>query len=391
MNKSRLPSRLLIFLLLAMRLPFQLLRRKPQNLAHILVLHHLRLGDTFMLAPLLAKLRSQHPHAQICLAVPRSFVALYARQPWGVEAIPYEPRDWRTLLAMLARPAFDLVVLPADNRYSLLARALGAKWISAFAGDLPAWKNHFIDELHPAPPAPRAWADAVTELVAGPPPAPYQPQQWCKPPAGAVALPGKPYALLHLGASSKLKLWPAERWQALAGQLHELGLSIVWSAGAGEAGLAAAADPARQYVDLCGKLDLPQLWSAVAQASVLVCPDTGISHMAKLAGVPTVSLFGPGSALLCGKGDFWAGMPWRAVTAAAMPCRNQQKQFGRRIPWVARCAREPGDGEGHCASARCMEAIEVAHVMAAIRSLGVVPPLTERPKPVLKAIAIEII
>lgn len=391
MRKSRLPSRLFVFLLLALRLPFQLLRRKPQHIARILVLHHLRLGDTFMLAPLLAKLREAYPQAQICLTVPRSFIPLYAKRPWDVEAVPYEPRELGTVLRLFRRPTFDLVLLPADNRYSLLARALGAKWISAFADDKRSWKNYLVDELHATPTVPTAWGDAMAELLDGPAPAPYAPGQWRKPPSAAFESPGKPYALLHIGASSKLKLWPAERWQSLAMQLHHAGLRVVWSAGADETALIRAADPKKLHMDLSGQLDLPQLWSVVAQAQILVCPDTGISHMAKLAGVPTVSLFGPGSALMCGKGDFWRDMPWRAVTTTAMPCRNQQKQFGRLIPWVARCTREYGQGEGHCAQPKCMETIEVADVMAAIRSLGVLAMQGERSWPARKIVPIKVI
>ena len=54
-----------------------------------------------------------------------------------------------------------------------------------------------------------------------------------------------------------------------------------------------------------GALDLAQLWHLLAGAELLVAPDTGVAHLGRIVGAPTVTLFGPGSALLCGAGDFW--------------------------------------------------------------------------------------
>ena len=119
-----------------------------------------------------------------------------------------DPRDVRTFGALLAMPRFDLVILPADNRWSWLARALGARWIVGIAGDRPARKNWPVDELVPYSRAPTAFCDTAAELVPGADPPPYDPAQWPAPAKDGVSTFGDRYAVLHVGASSVLKLWP---------------------------------------------------------------------------------------------------------------------------------------------------------------------------------------
>src|SRR5207237_194035 len=66
-------------------------RRPPLGLQRVLVAHHLLLGDTLMLTPLLAKLREQHPAAEIVMALPEAYAPLYAGAPYGVHAIGWNP------------------------------------------------------------------------------------------------------------------------------------------------------------------------------------------------------------------------------------------------------------------------------------------------------------
>ena len=107
----------------------------------------------------------------------------------------------------------------------------------------------------------------------------------------------------------------------------------------------------------------------LANAKLLVCPDTGIAHLGRIVGVPTLTLFGPGSSIICGPGDFFSAMPGRAVTVDPFPCRNQTIQFFREVPWALRCERLYGDGPDRCPRAQCMEAIAAATVIAAAHDL----------------------
>lgn len=344
-------------------------RRKPAHPRRILVLHHLLLGDTLMVTGLLAQLRARHPEAEVVMTVARAFAPLYAGRPYGVHAHPFDPREFGTFVALLRMPRFDMAILPADNRWSWLARALGARWIVGLAADKPAHKNWPLDEAVPYSPAPAAFVETAAALVAGEPAPPYAPDAWPAPPAREVPAFPAPYAVLHVGASSVLKLWPPERWRALADALAARGLAIVWSAGPGEKGVldAIAPPPAQARID--GTLSLAQLWHVLARARLVVCPDTGIAHLGRVVGVPTVTLFGPGSAVICGPGAFFARMPGAAVTVDPFPCRDQKVQFFREVPWVRRCERLYGDPPPGCRRARCMEAIAVAAVVAAVDAL----------------------
>jgi len=338
-------------------------RTPPSDPARILVAHHLLLGDTLMLTPLIKKLRERHPAADIAMTVPRAVAPLYAGRPYGVRALAWDPRQPAPHLYEEA--AFDVAYVPGDNRYAWLAAAMGARWIVAFAGDRPATKNWPIDALMPYPRTPASWGDLTARLVDGAPPSPYRVADWPAPDAEPFAAPPARYAVLHVGASSPLKQWLPARWFALAEGLAARGIAPVWSAGRGEEALVEACDPNARHRSLAGTLDLAQLWHLVAGAALLVAPDTGIAHLGRVTGTPTVALFGPGSSLICGAGEFWRDAPYRAVTVDPFPCRDQRVLFKRDIEWVRRCGRSVAQ----CPAPRCMEAIDVDDVEAAIRAL----------------------
>lgn len=339
-------------------------RKKPDAPARILVLHHLLLGDSLMLTGLLAKLAEQYPQAQRFVACPQALAGLYSDHPFGVTALGWDPRSSAGLQSLFAAAPFDLVVIPAENRYSPLARALGARWVIGFAGDRPAWKNWLLDEAVPFPQTPRAFADFCCDLVSGAPPETYAPDTWPLPPGIAFNSPLQAYAVLHPGASTPLKYWPGERWLALADWFLTQGIQPVWSAGAKEKALVASLDPQGRFPSYAGQLDLNQLAQLYRQARIVVCPDTGVAHLARIVGVPTVALFGPGSSLISGAGQYWRSSPFVAFSHD-IDCRNQDVTFRRHEQWIHRCARSQGTAPHQCPRPRCMEAIGLEEVQAA--------------------------
>jgi len=123
----------------------------------------------------------------------------------------------------------------------------------------------------------------------------------------------------------------------------------------------------REYKTLYGhRLDLAQLWNLVADAALLACPDTSVMHMGQLAWTPTVALFGPSAAELFGPGEFLRDAPYRAVTIADFPCRDQNRLFKRDIAWIRRCQRTPDE----CPAPRCLHGIDVATVADAALALA---------------------
>jgi ADP-heptose:LPS heptosyltransferase len=343
-------------------------RSKPSAPRRILIAHHLLLGDTLMLTPLVAKLRAQHPDAEIAMTVPRAFAPLYAHRPYALRTLEWNPRDAQSVGRLLAEPAFDLAFIPGDNRHAWLAQAMGARWIVAFAGDRPGYKSWPVDELRDYPSSPGSWYDITATLADGPPPAPFALADWGKPAPLAECAPPpprSPYAVLHVGASARLKLWPPSRWSALAAELRSRGFTVVWSAGAGETHLVDDCKPEADDVVTAGCLNLAQMFGVLRDAALLVAPDTGVAHLGRIAGAPTVALFGPGSALLAGHGDFWRNCRYRALTIDPFPCRDQHVLFKRQVAWVTICKRAFDE----CGSPRCMEALGVRDVLEAFSEI----------------------
>jgi len=373
-KQSRVPGRLLIFISLLLRLPFQLFRRRPADaeVRRILVLHHLLLGDCMMTTALLAKLRERYPNAELVMAMPKLVAPLYAGRPYGVEPLGWNPRDFASIKQLFALPPFALVYRPGENRLSYLARAIGARWIVGFAGEYPAYKNVFVDEMRLYSSEPTAWCDTVAELVDGPRPKPYQSSDW---PFMEETLPLLPerFAVLHVGASSATKYWPTSRWEAVAAYLRTSGLAIVWSCGPGEAALL---EEIRQQPDdlaIFGSMSLPQMRSLLARAQVGVCPDSGISHLMRVVGIPSITLYGPASALLVGPGYFFSQVGNKAAGLTVFPCRNQSVMFYRHVDWAHRCGRAVGAFEqGKCPHSQCMNAIMVEDVLNLLASIPVV-------------------
>lgn len=339
--------------------------RRGGDVRRILVAHNLLLGDVVMLTPLLAKLRATHPEAEIVLLAAPALVPLYSGRPYGVHALPFSPRKSETTRALLRERAFDLAVVVGDNRYSWVAAALGARHIVAHAGD-PSWsRNLMVDEQRPYADAPTAWGDMVADLVDGTEPRAYRATDWPAPAAQPFERPARAYAVLHVGASTPLKHWPVDRWRVVADRLEARGLEVVWSAGPGEEGVVAACDPQGQRRSYAGRLDLAQMWHLLAGAALVVAPDTGIAHLSRATGAPTVAIFGPGSAVACQNGRFWRDMPYRALTDEDFPCRDQRVLFRREVLWMRRCTRSTAQ----CAQPRCMEAVGVEQVLRAADEL----------------------
>lgn len=341
-------------------------RRKPVQPESILIANDLSLGETLMLTPLLATLRARYPDALIVMTVSRAATPLYGQGPYGVVVKPFNKRDPATLTALRAYGGFDLAFVPGDNRQAWLAMALGARWIVAHGGDRPAWKNWMVDEAHPYPADPASWGDMVADLAGADDPRPYHPADWPAPICKPVSLPDGPYAVLHVGAGNVLKLWEPQRWRDLAAALTQRGFEVVWSAGANEAAIVAEVDACQRYRSFAEQLDLAQLWHLLARARLLICPDNGVAHLGRIVGTPTVALFGPGSPPLAGVGKFWRDCPYRAVAIEPFPCRDQPLLFKREVPWVQACKRASGDGSGLCTTPRCMQAIGLSGVLAAI-------------------------
>lgn len=365
---SRLSSRILLFSNVLKRVWKHPFRRQPKSIKRILIAHHLLLGDTIMLTPLVAKAREQFPDAEIVLLTPKAITDLYQSKPYGTTAVPYDPKDINTLQNLLKKPGYDLALIPGDNRYSWLAYALNSKWIKAFKEDKMTYKSWPIDELIPYSNKPSNWADMTAELINGPEPQPFNSEDWPVPELEPYDQPEKPFCVLHVGASNKLRTWKASKWRQVADHLTEKGYTVAWSAGKNETQLVSEIDTDSKYLSTAGKLSLTQLFDLIKNAELLICPDTGIAHIGKITGTCTITIFGQGSPQLFGVGHFWRNNHFDSIFIDSISCRDQTHIFKRNLEWIKRCNRN----ELKCVNPKCISSISAEMLITQInKNLGI--------------------
>ncbi|MFI8567036.1 glycosyltransferase family 9 protein [Rhodococcus sp. NPDC078407] len=113
-------------------------------------------------------------------------------------------------------------------------------------------------------------------------------------PAERSPVPGA--VIVHPGAASRARRWPAPRFAAVARRLRQAGHTVVVTGSAAETSLAdevvtSAGLPAAS--SMAGRLSLVDLAALVADARLVLCGDTGMAHLASAYATPSVVLFGP--------------------------------------------------------------------------------------------------
>jgi heptosyltransferase-3 len=264
-----------------------------------------RIGDAVLSTGLLDHLIRTHPEARITVACGPVAEGVFLRMPCLerlvlVEKRPYG-RHWLGLWARAVGHRWDLVV---DIRASALA------WL------VPAGRRAVMRRR---PGHKIAQLGAILGL--DPPPLPVA---WTAPEdrarAAALLPPGPPVLALGPTANWRGKVWPAERFVALAhalltGPMAGARVVVLAGRGAEERALASpvlAALP--EAIDLAGRLTLPEAAAVLARAALFIGNDSGLMHLAAAAGAPTLGLFGPTPA-----GEYAPAGPRAAVAVAPGP------------------------------------------------------------------------
>jgi heptosyltransferase-2 len=115
---------------------------------------------------------------------------------------------------------------------------------------------------------------------------------------------------LHPGSGGEHKVWPADRWTAVIRRLRERhGCDILLIGG--EADDKARCTLAPLNLPAAWNLPLPQLAAVLERCALFAGHDSGITHLAAAAGIPTLALFGPTSP------DIWAPLGPRVCLVTA--------------------------------------------------------------------------
>jgi ADP-heptose:LPS heptosyltransferase len=253
------------------------------NYPTVLVLRALGLGDLLTAVPALRGLRSGYPDHQVVLAAPaplRELALLIGAVDDLLPTAQLGHIDWRK-----PPPA---VAVNLHGRGPQSTRALCALEPATLL-------THGFREV----PGPQ-WNGDFHEVV-----------RWCRMLAyfGIAADPSDldlrrpqvsssaPRAVVvHPGCAFPARQWPPERYAAVARRLASAGLKVVVTGSSGERQLAqqvaTMADLPQDSV-LAGRTTLTALAALVADATMVICGDTGIAHLATAYRTPSVVLFGP--------------------------------------------------------------------------------------------------
>ncbi|HLZ36868.1 MAG TPA: glycosyltransferase family 9 protein [Mycobacteriales bacterium] len=109
----------------------------------------------------------------------------------------------------------------------------------------------------------------------------------------ALGAPDAAYAVVHPGASTATRRWPAERFAAVADALAAAGLRVVLTGTEAERPTTARVRSAARTAprDLAGATSLGALAALVAGARLVVSNDTGAAHLATALRAPSVVVF----------------------------------------------------------------------------------------------------
>jgi len=281
--------------------------REP--MPHRILLTQLRrIGDVLMTTPAVAAVRAAHPEAHIAYLTEPPSDQVFAHSPHVDEVIRLPRRatlaERLALLARLRRARYDVVVDFFGNpRSALLTRLTGAP--RRIGPDFAGRRWAYTERIDPG--AAGAYAAAhKAALVAplGARPASLLPRVFPGPDDAAYAArqlaalgvaPGDFLVALSPVSRQPYKVWPAERFAAVADALVERhGARVLFVWGPGEAHFVEAV---RRRMTRPALPDYPvptllQLAALLARARLYVGNDNGPRHFAVAVGTPTVAVFG---------------------------------------------------------------------------------------------------
>ncbi|QDZ27672.1 glycosyltransferase family 9 protein [Noviherbaspirillum sp. UKPF54] len=286
------------------------------HIEKIAVFRALQIGDMLCAVPALRALRAAFPQAHITL-IGLPWAAQFARrfhsyiddfvafpghpalpeQPAQEERIPGFYRDMR-------ERGFDLALqLHGSGQISnAIVRGFGARENAGFvlADDSAQRAALFVDYpeqgaeplrlLH----LPRHLGAPADDTDLEFPLIPEDEQELRAAGIGAGLQPGR-YICIHPGARMRRRCWPPQLFAQVADTIaSEYGMPVVLTGAGSEADLTAAIAGCMRTpaVDAARPMSLGAMAALMSKARLLVCNDTGVSHLASGLKLPSVVVFG---------------------------------------------------------------------------------------------------
>jgi len=257
----------------------------------VLFITHSRIGDTVLSTGLLEWMRQNYRGVRLTIVCGPECVGLFDGMP-GVERVVPMPKrpfagHWLHLWPQVAATRWSLIV---DLRASLITLFLLAMrrrghWLQPSSGHKVQQMGMLFRQIQS--PAPRLYSGPGHHEAA----------------AAALNLPG-PFLALAPTANWRGKVWPADRFVAVAdrlcsagGALEGIGAIAVFGGPGEEAMARPVVEGLRarghSVIDLCGRLELLAAHAALQRCAFFIGNDSALMHIAAAARIPTLGLFGP--------------------------------------------------------------------------------------------------
>ena len=334
----------------------------------VLIIKMSALGDIIHALPVSVALKEAYPHLELSWAVEEAFMPLVAHNPYLHKVFKLPKMSGRRLRSGRAwRECVKRLNVVRQENFEVTLDLQGltkSATVAAWSGAKTRLGYHWLRELAPLmetpiPQRPESvhivdqYLDVARFLGACPKQAHFP-----------LAIPDEddhavtrmlneagldadaPFIAINPASAQRIKMWGVEKYSALIDAIHdELALPSVLVTADGEVAAQVAANTRRPFVNLARRTSLIQLAAVLKRCGAHVCGDTGSGHIAAAFARPVVSIMGPTNPdRLCPYG--------------------QQEYVIRR----ADCCSAGCDAR-HCefAAPRCLEAVQVADVIAMLR------------------------
>ncbi|SAK60028.1 glycosyl transferase family protein [Caballeronia glebae] len=280
------------------------------NIERIVIFRALQLGDMLCAVPALRALRRSHPKAHIALVgLPwaQSFVDRYAHLvdelivfPGAIGFPEQEETDAHLpgFSSTLRERRFDLAVQlhGSGGVANDIVEGMGARLNAGFLKPDEAMREGVFMPWPDALPEPARYTALMQRLGMDAHdleleiPLTDADIRECDALIDTYAIDCGKLVLVHPGAQLPSRRWPVERFAEVARELSQAGWRIAVTGSANEAPLAARVirDAGPRAIDLAGRTSLGSLAALVERSRLIVCNDTGLSHVAAAVRTPSV-------------------------------------------------------------------------------------------------------
>lgn len=288
---------------------------QKQDIDSVVIFRALQLGDMLCAVPALRALRGALPHTRItlvCLPWAEQFAARFSDYIDDFLPFPGHPGLGEQPLQQELLAGFYNTVQSREYSLALqlhgsgeisngIVRDFGARLAAGYASNDMPEDDRFVCLPYPGTgPEPLRLLDFVTQLGApdrGPQlEFPLHEADWNELEASGLAegLLASGYICVHPGARFRDKCWPPERFAHLADQLAlEFGVTVVLTGSVKETDLTAAVASHMKTpaIDTAGPISIGAMAALMSRSQLLVCNDTGVSHIAAGLKLKSVVVF----------------------------------------------------------------------------------------------------